>query len=268
MIGLSNARARGAVAAAVAAALTAIASQASAKTVILPDTYWGGENTYNNADVIGPESVFGITDARATRLNPGVLQITIDTNFAGAPGTGPADGTGYGALFITPGANSWHPTGTGPNYATDVYRAGEWSYAVTMPTDPTANSGTGGLYAVNLRDVVMSNAYGDPITYPHPGNNGWYFREGQAVQYTPGANDSAIAPATWSVGPGKIVFDINDGGALGSAFSLSWAMTCANDVIQGQVSGVPEPTTWAMLLAGFALIGAAARGRKGAPAAA
>jgi hypothetical protein len=33
-------------------------------------------------------------------------------------------------------------------------------------------------------------------------------------------------------------------------------MTCGNDVIQGQVSAVPEPSTWAMIILGFAGIGA------------
>jgi hypothetical protein len=50
-------------------------------------------------------------------------------------------------------------------------------------------------------------------------------------------------------------FDINDAGLLGNAFALSWAMTCGNDVIQGQVSGVPEPSTWAMMILGFAGVG-------------
>jgi hypothetical protein len=59
--------------------------------------------------------------------------IVINTAYAGAAGT---DGTGYGALFITPGANAWHPNGSGPNYATDVYVPGEWQYAFTIPQVP------------------------------------------------------------------------------------------------------------------------------------
>jgi hypothetical protein len=49
---------------------------------------------------------------------------------------------------------------------------------------------------------------------------------------------------------------------LGNDFALSWAMTCANDVIQGQVdlpitthTDVPEPATWSMLLAGLLFAG-------------
>jgi len=32
-----------------------------------------------------------------------------------------------------------------------------------------------------------------------------------------------------------ITFTIPDGGLLGDSFALAWAMTCANDVIQGPV---------------------------------
>ena len=84
----------------------ALGFPASAAPVTLVDNYYGGTNTYNNpADVIG-DSTFSITSALISRSGPGndTLNITINTNFAGAPGTTAADGTGYGALFLSPGA--------------------------------------------------------------------------------------------------------------------------------------------------------------------
>jgi hypothetical protein len=247
-----------------AAALSpaAITSSASAATTIV-DSYYGALNTYNGADVIGDTSVFDIIDATFSRTGAGgnTLHITIDTNYAGAPGTAAADGTGYGAFFITPGAHAWNPVGPAP-YANDSYTPGEWAYAFTLPQDPGAQSGTAALYATGDGAVVMSNVFGDPITYPFPGNPGYFFRQGQAVQFTPNGGASPVALGNWSVDPGKITLDIVDNGALGNSFAFSWAMTCANDVIQGQVSGVPEPATWVMTMFGFGALGAMLRARR------
>ena len=87
----------------------------------------------------------------------------------------------------------------------------------------------------------MSNVNGDPVTNPHTGNNGFYFREGQAVQFDPGNGVNPVATGTWAVNAtsgsteGSIVFSIVDNGLLGNSFALLWAMTCANDVLQGEV---------------------------------
>jgi hypothetical protein len=225
----------------------------------------GAGSTYNGAQLYAGDVIsdandprFSVTDAVISRINGGnTLVVTIDTAYAGNAG---ADGTGYGALFITPGANAWNPTGTAANnYATDVYQAGEWQYAFTMPMTPGTNSGSGGLYLTSGGQVVLSNVAGDSTSYPLAGNNGYYFRQGEAVQFNAGASEAASALGTWSVGIGQITFSINDNGLLGNQFAMSWAMTCANDVIQGQVSLVPEPGTWTMLLLGFGLIGFAMR---------
>jgi hypothetical protein len=82
----------------------------------------------------------------------------------------------------------------------------------------------------------------------------------------------ANTSATWAVNAvaGTITFTIVDNHLLGDTFALSWAMTCANDIIEGQVilppsvnvGGVPEPTTWAMMIMGFATLGVAAHRRK------
>jgi len=263
-------------AAVVAVAVVQIVASTSASAITLLDNYYGGTNTYNNADSIGG-GIFNISSADITRTGVGgnTLQVVINTAFAGFAGTDA--GTGYGALFITPGLNAWQPTGVAP-YPTDVYRAGEWQYALTMPAIPNTSSGTGGLYltgngALNVATtngtIVSSNVFGDAITYPNAGNNGWYFRQGQAVQFTPGSV-APIASDTWSVGPGTITFDVTDNNLLGNDFALAWAITCGNDVIQGQVDlpvqlrvgGIPEPSTWVMMILGFVGVGFAALRRK------
>ena len=118
----------------------------------------------------------------------------------------------------------------------------------------------------------MSNADGDPITYPSAGNNGYYFRQGQAVGFDPDADAVQLATGTWSEQPGSLTFTINDGGLVGDDFAISWAETCANDVIQGQVSSAPEPTEWTLLMLGVGGLGlrlrSAARLRRRSPCAA
>ena len=238
-------------------------SAAQAGTVNITDGYWGGINTYNNSDIIG-DYHFDVSGASISRSGPNgaTLNITVNTNFAGYAGQ--QGGTGYGALFLTPGYNVWKPTGVAP-YPTDVYKNGEWKYALTIPQLPSASSGTGGLYltgggALNTLTpgygtIVSSNVYGNPITAPNAGNGGWYFRQDQAVQFTPDSGVSPIALASWSVGTSSITFSVTDNGLLGDNFALSWAETCANDVLQGQVNGIPELSTWAMMILGFAGLG-------------
>ena len=111
-------------------------------SIILQDTYYGGHDTWNYpTDVIGDPNTFNVQSAIIQRTNGGnTLQITINTNYAGKPGTPAADGTGYGALFITPGKDAWKPTGSGPNYFDDQYRPGEWAYAATIPQSPGQTS--------------------------------------------------------------------------------------------------------------------------------
>ena len=264
-----------------AMAVFSITGAAQAATVNLTDNYDGGydtwpvgpaagsitqggvtSNLYEN-DVIGDTSAFNIFGASVTRTNGGnTLVVTINTDYAGMPGTAAADGTGYGALFITPG--TWKPSGTAANdYATDTYATGEkWAYAFTVPMDPSTTSGSGGLYATTDGQIQLSNVYGNQTTYPFPNNPNYYFREGQAVQFTPAVGKAPIDTGTWTVGTDTLTFTVNDGGKLGDYFAMAWAMTCGNDVFQTQVSGVPEPGTWAMMLLGFGLIGFAARRKK------
>lgn len=266
-----------------------------AHSVTLQDTYFGGSNTYNGGDVIGTQT-FDITSVDVTRSGPGngTLNVTIHTYFAGAPGTGPADGTGYGSLFFS--TNLFTPNGTAPSYPQDQYTQNRWNYAFTMPTSPSpsgsniaANSTGAGLYAIgNVTGstsvgsvvqsyttangtIIMSNVNGNPITAPGGGNPGFYFREGQAVQYTPGNVNNVVngTSGTWSViattpsTEGEIIFSIVDNGTLGNSFMLAWAMTCANDVFLGSVGATPEqqlvptPLPAAVWLFGTVLAGGA-----------
>ena len=237
----------------------------NAQAVTIVDNYWGGIDTLHpgSQDVLGNPARFDIFSVDVNRVGAGgnTLEFVIHTRFAGKAAQ-VAD-IGYGALFLTP-AYLWSPTGAAP-YPTDVFQPGDWKYAFTMPQLPgSATTGSGNLYLTSLGTVVLSNINGNPISPPNPGNGGIAFREDQPVQYIPGAGQAALASGTWTINAlGRtITLDIVDNNFLGANFALSWAMTCANDVIQGVVGAVPEPGTWVMMIVGFGFIGIAMRRRK------
>jgi hypothetical protein len=252
-----------------AAALGLLGASASAParaTYILQDAYYGGVDTWAYpSDVIGDPNTFNITSAAIGRTNAGnTLQVTINTNYAGKPESAAADGTGYGALFITPGSNGWTPQGAGPGYYNDTYQPGDWMYAATIPLDPQSSAGAGGLYLTGGGTIVMSHVGNNYQTYPLDQSSPYYFRADQAVQFAPGGGQATEAGTSesWMIGTDTITFTINDDGRLGDDFALSWAMTCANDIIQGQVDlpaqshvDVPEPPTWSIVLAGLLFAG-------------
>jgi hypothetical protein len=279
------------------AAVVGLASSAYAGSFTLNDVYYGATDSYNNppADVIG-DSTFYITSAVVNRSGPNndTLNIIINTNFAGAPGTNAADGTGYGSLFLNP--LQWSAKdGSPPNhYAGDSFVNGNqnWAYAVTTPS----TSGLTGLYATGLPfsgsatpdiisttnfngvpqyyttadgQIVMSNVNGNPLSAPASGNPGYYFRQGQAVLFNPTDSTVAGTSATFTVGSGFLEYSIVDNGLLGNTFALAWDMTCANDVIQGLVTlpstalnGTPLPAALPLFAGGLGVMGLLAGRRK------
>lgn len=241
-----------------------LVASAPAQAFTLSDSYVGGKNGSTFGDVIGSSSTFGITSADITRPNYNTLKVVIRTAYAGVPGSSAALGTDYGSLFFSP---VWTPTGTGPAYVNDVYQKNDWTYAFV-----TTNSTSGGLYSTGTvtntnwynsssvasyttttGKIMMSNVYGD-YDSGSGGSNNYNFREGQAVQFKP-SNYNNVATynghsitGTWSVSASQdtITYIINDYHLLGDAFAMAWAMTCANDVIQGYVP-VPGPIVGAGL---------------------
>jgi hypothetical protein len=280
-----------------ASLIAASAAQAN----VIADSYQGGITPPGYGDVVGVGTVFGINSLDAYRSGPNgnTLNIVISTYYAGVPGTGPAFGTGYGDLFITPGANAWNPVTTGGTCGTnevdcaDVYRPGEWAYVATIPSDASggaATSGTGNFYSLagnsQIAGTIGTSSFGTGpgvVTSNDGACEGQntttgcnVYRADQAVGYDPttgqtNANSNKAGTQvseTYSVvsggagNLGTITYSIVDYGLLGNNFALSWAMTCANDVVQGQMTvlasedPVREPPTWAMLLAGLFSMGA------------
>jgi hypothetical protein len=263
--------------------------------------YYGADNTYNGADVIGTSPPFNIFSAVVTRSGPGndTLNIRINTNFAGAPALGTSDGTTYGSLFLNP--LSWSANKANANNTTDNFVNGNqnWFYAVTTPTTPSgAVIGTSNLYATGLAasgasgvnpptdahgvpqyyttvgpnggTIYMSNVAGNPLSAPALGNPGDYFRQGQAVTFVPYATDPALRSVTITeVNGSYIQYSIVDNGLLNNTFALAWDMTCANDVIQGLVTlgstdlrGTPLPAALPLFAGGLGVMGLLAGRRK------
>jgi hypothetical protein len=161
--------------------------------------------------------------------------------------TGPNAGTLYGA----------NATGTG-----GLYTIGATQTAHNYPGFTTPD-----YYTTSTGNIIMSNVGGDPISYPNTGNPQDYFRQGQAVQFNP--TGSQVDGGTWAVNAanGQIIYTINDNGYLnslyGGTFAISWAMTCANDIIQGIIppggggtqGSTPLPAALPLFISGLGLVG-------------
>jgi hypothetical protein len=276
------------------ASAAAVAMTSSAYSFTLLDNYIGGTDGATPPDIIGTSPPFSITSAVITRSGVGnsILNITINTNFAGAPGTGPADGTGYGSLFLNP--LTW--SGSSPGL-TDNWVAGNrgWAYAVTNTSGNANISGQAfGMYAIGAvgsatlypstlvpeyyttagGKVFMSytGGNGNPLgsgATPVSGSNGFTWRQGQAVQFLPNGTTPDYAATMTVNGTTSITYQITDNDKLGNTFALAWAMTCANDAIQGLVTltntdlqGTPLPAALPLFAGGLGFIGLLAGRRK------
>ena len=286
----------------------------------LQDTYTGGIDPYafqggtnpsfSTMDSVGG-GVFNISSANVSLGTGSQLSITINTAYAGVPGTSAAQGTNYGDLLL---GNTWTPTSgatasqlatnwnsvlpsgyqvTSSNtyvqdsvskdnstngYLGDVYSATdqknkEWGYSVNMVGSSTTNSkgqivGTVALYQVINASTTLDAKGGGMVlssggcgsgatTHGIDNNCNAYYRAGEAVQYIPDSGQQAVATGTYTIDPhaGTITYTFSEANTnLGDNFAVSWAMTCANDIIQGMVH-LPEPGTWAMLAFGMAGLG-------------
>lgn len=136
---------------------------------------------------------------------------------------------------------------TTTNKLGDIWQPGDWHYAVT-------NGASGwGLYRIYDNQVVLANAPGCSNTWPIQGNCGWFYRAGEAVAVTGTTSSEFISSASMTVNANNqtITYTIDDNrNILGYDFAMSWAMTCANDIIQGEFN-VPVPSSVGLLAVGL-----------------
>ena len=264
-------------------------------------SYWGA-NSHNYGDVISPHptdtsSKFEIKGVDAS-LSGQDLVIEIYTNYN--PADSGSQGTTYGDLFLTP-STSYHPFGTADHYTSDnFYNTGtDWQYAVVIGAQVghVHTSYTGGVYTVNDSQVVTSyyNGQGtirdgEPVQYKTQYTtkywNGWRWVYETHTQDpvtrtqdpTSGTLTAGMTVTDQSNNPYSttglylLTFTIKDfvgsdlATQLTNEFALSWAMTCANDIVQGFVTvpltAVPLPATLPLFLGGLGGAGLIGRWRK------
>ncbi|MFT7723817.1 MAG: PEP-CTERM sorting domain-containing protein [Roseateles sp.] len=158
---------------------------------------------------------------------------------------------GAGALSIKLNATGFSPYTSGYNTGTGI---GDFAFAYTMEVSNLTGKGltfvNGQLSSIDLDASVAVSV--------QLGSLGFYFTEsptftlnGARAQYT----------GTLSISGDHYAFDINQkktvGSPLGTLSNTQFVMNREGSI--GAVSPVPEPSTYALLAAGLALVGTAAR---------
>ena len=219
----------------VACAAMMVAGTASAYTI--SDTYYGS-NDHGLGDRIG-SSTFEVHGMDVSFAG-GFMDVTVYTNYINGTLS-----TTFGDLFIS--TNGWAPFGSAP-YLSDNASNGEvWEFVF----DTSANKLVGGAFGTVLSSGPSGSTWRDGQEVLRAGGTGSEFSDGSSVDLTGACPGSGCGSIKYHINMASLGYDsINDPG-----IGLHWAMTCANDVIEGGVK-VPEPGTLALL--GLSLVGISA----------
>lgn len=251
----------------IATLLGAFALANGAAAFPINDTYYGG-NDHHYGDIIGGP-VFDVQGARIKRDGT-MVTVKIFTSLAGHADeflypqltnraasklNGRAMGIGYGDLFL---ATEWTPFGNDPHHLQDNNLTGtHWTYGFSIDGDRWTDAGGSGTFyaltgATNDANALLSSDF----------LSGGVFRDGQEVGIDRASPTVvALGKGSWSVnttaGNRHLSFNFDVAGselALSPNIALHWAMSCANDTIEG-VQFVPEPGTLALMLPALLVFG-------------
>lgn len=248
-----------AIAALSVSSINAFSADIPAETIM--DTYIGAGY---DGDINGGKHRYDIDKMVVSRVGT-ILNVNIFTSFYNNIGD---NGIELGDLFMAAdkdlnnsGTSPWNPDGTEP-YKGDRYsKTGtntgtNWNYVYDLGSSRNSKSGTGDLRTgfSNNNLIVSSDEHVNA-------------RYNQAVRS--GNDGDRKTSSNWSVGGrsykignvsyGKVSFTFDvTGTALATANQIAfrWAMTCANDIIEGVTSfvppkdtiAVPEPQTFVLML--------------------
>jgi hypothetical protein len=244
---------------------------------VINDNYIGAGYT---GDVKGDENIYDISQMEVSRTG---TQMTVDifTNFVG---NNDDYGIVFGDLFMSTNVTNFDSPWK-PNSANDTWNNTNWNYAYTIADWQASN------WSHNDRNNT-SNGYGrlvsgfDSTDLQYSNNSTNRHNQGVALKNSTyignyqstnaydtihsGGNDYDADSAylqshwnQWTAGNGKIsfTFDVaNTALATANQIAFRWAMSCANDIIEGLVSvrdpdnqtTVPEPQTLLLMLLGMA----------------
>jgi hypothetical protein len=230
--------------------------------------YYMGANDQGYGDLLEDPTTnnFAIEGMTVTRSG-NTLTVSIDTEFAGKGDDALLAGTtknalkgiGYGDLFLS---NSWTPSGAAPYQPDDNSNGTLWTYGFALADHWMANgSGTGTLYSLDAGNNNANAWLSEDFM-----NSGPLFRNGQEVAVDTNAiTGGARTPiagnnSSWSVNDSTIDFIIDLTGTTlddnnNQTFAFHWTMTCANDVIEGEVTLAAVPLPASVWLMGSGLLG-------------
>lgn len=201
------------------------------------DNYIGGGDT---RDVIGRDA-YNI-DWMEVQMGNYLMGVKIHTDYDPT-----RHGFNYGDLFIS--VDGWNPDGEAPYYDDTHYNGETWEYVFDVSE--------GNLYDIsNAQDQILLS-----------GDLGYDYRPDQEVLIDPkdltpfSTGGEAFRDDEYYmmafIFPHELLLAYHRGNL---SFGFHWMMTCANDVIEGQIGPIPEPST--LLLLGSGLIGVLALLRK------